>query len=561
MNSKFAHIPQVRLARTKFDLGHTVKTSMSVGKLYPIDWEEVLPGDTFNTKLTNVSRVASSFIKPVMDNLKLEIAHFFVPYRLLYDNAEKVFGNPNPSAYTDNELDEFPSVLLEEQDHCYGGTVGDYLGLPIVIRNEEEPEESIYPQACRVSLLPFRAFALIYDKWYRNQNVVDEMYINKGEQGPSEFINTNEWGPDNYMGQLPYVRKKFDYFTSCLPAPQKGAPVSVPTVDGFLPLRASFDVDSQDFGSPGRLKVDSSNQYIYPVNFSGGAFVDNSVLMASNGSANNYYLGVRVNDLNFSNVNDLRLAFQTQRMLEADARGGSRYSEYLLSHFSVYSPDSRLQLPEYLGGGIIPISIQQTVQTSQSTDFSPLGNVAGYSLTNGYSKFNKSFTEHGIVMTCACIRQAQHTYQHGIAKKWTRRVREDFYDPIYAHLGEQPVYKYQLDAYAQGTEATENNVFGYNEAWAEYRYAPNIITGQMRSTANTSLDVWHFGNDTFYFGGAQNIVISKDFLQETPAYVDRTLSVPSTMMDQFICDFYFDTKAIRVMPMFSTPGLIDHTIT
>lgn len=559
MNSKFAHIPQVRLARTKFDLGHTVKTSMSVGKLYPIEWQEVLPGDTFNTKLTNVSRISSSFIKPVMDNLKLEIAHFFVPYRLLYDNTEKVFGNPNPSAYTDNDLDEFPTMFIEEQEHCISGTVGDYLGLPIVTKNGDN--EDVYPQQCCVSLLPFRAFALIYDKWYRNQNVVDEMYIYKGEQGSSEFLNTDEWSPSNYMGQLPYVRKKYDYFTSCLPSPQKGAPVSVPAVDGFLPLRAqSQPLGVLPSGSYGVLRKDDSTNNVYPQVITNPSDPQDPQVISTYGNNSRYFYGVDVQDLNFANVNDLRLAFQTQRMLEADARGGSRYNEFLLAHFSVYSPDSRLQLPEYLGGGIIPINVQQTVQTSQSTDNSPLGNVAGYSLTNGYSKYNKSFTEHGILMTCACIRQAQHTYQHGIAKKWTRKAREDFYDPIYAHLGEQPVYKYQLDAYAQGTEATENNVFGFNEAWAEYRYEPNVITGQMRSTSDKYLDVWHFGNDTFYTSG-DNIVISKDFIEETPAYVDRTLSIPSTMMDQFICDFYFDTKAIRVMPMFSTPGLIDHTIT
>lgn len=531
----FGSVPTVGYRRTKFGLPFTNKTTMNVGTLYPIDWQEVLPGDSFNVKVANVTRVSSSFIKPVMDNLKLEIAHFFVPYRLVFEDTEKVFGNPNPSAYDNNNLVEFPTTNVVRGE-VVSGTVGDYLGLPLKL-NENN----------RFSVLPFRAFALIYDKWFRNQNVVDEMYILKGDTFSSEVPNSSDWSPNNYFGKLPKVRKKYDYFTSCLPSPQKGAPIGVNTYSGVIPVRMTPQMNADEYTYQELYLTDTPGSVSYT-----GMIGD--VPSVRNDETGTYQaLGIDPNDLNFTTVNDLRTAFQLQRMLEKDARGGSRYSEFLLSHFGVYSPDSRLQLPEYLGGGIIPINIQQVAQTSATQEDSPLANVAGYSLTNGYSKFSKGFTEHGIVMTVAFIRQYEHSYSQGLAKKWTRVAREQFYDPVFANLGEQPVYKRELVGTIAGDE-----IFGYNEAWADYRSFPNTLTGQMRGSnvINNSLDIWHFGD--ILPTEASDIVISKDFVEETEKNVDRTLSVPASSQDQFLADFYFDVKAIRVMPMYSTPGLIDH---
>lgn len=548
MRKDFSTVPTVSFRRSRFDLGHDNKTSMNVGYLYPLDWQEVLPGDNFKTKLSAVARVTSSFIKPIMDNLRLEIAHFFVPYRLVFEDYERVFGNPNPSSYVDNDLAVIPSTATSGSsvggNAVFQGTVGDYLGLPVGLYNNLE-----------FSVLPFRAFALIYDKWFRNQNVVDEMYINKGETGVNEVPNKQEWSPNNYFGQLPKVRKKMDYFTSCLPAPQKGEAVGINAYRGIVPVRLTTPQDAEDLTYTEMYSNLDVGTVYAPGMVGDVPTVKSDVAVTSS----NLSLGVDLNDLNFADVNSLRMAFQMQKMLERDALGGSRYNEYLQAHFGVYSPDSRLQLPEYLGGGIIPINIQQVAQTSQGNEESPLANVAGYSLTNGYSKYSKGFTEHGIIMTVGFIRQYEHSYSQGIEKKWTRFERKDFYDPLFANIGEQPVYKRELYPVS-----SPDSIFGYNEAWSEYRYAPNKITGQMRPPSESlgftnSLDIWHLGdiltpNDP----AASNLVISKDFVEESPVNIDRVLTVPSQSQDNFIVDLYFDTNAIRVMPIASVPGYIDH---
>lgn len=548
MRKDFSTVPTVSFRRSRFDLGHDNKTSMNVGYLYPLDWQEVLPGDNFKTRVSAVARVTSSFIKPIMDNLRLEIAHFFVPYRLVFEDYERVFGNPNPSAYVDNDLAVIPSThtkgLASGSNIVSQGSVGDYLGLPIGLYNGLD-----------FSVLPFRAFALIYDKWFRNQNVVDEMYINKGETGVNEVPNKDEWSPNNYFGKLPKVRKKMDYFTSCLPAPQKGEAVGINAYRGIVPVRLTTPQDVEDLTYTEMYSNLSAGTVYAPGSVGDVPTVKSDVAITSSDLS----LGVDLNDLNFADVNSLRMAFQMQKMLERDALGGSRYNEYLQAHFGVYSPDSRLQLPEYLGGGIIPINIQQVAQTSQGNEESPLANVAGYSLTNGYSKYSKGFTEHGIIMTVGFIRQYEHSYSQGVEKKWTRFERKDFYDPLFANIGEQPVYKRELFPVLDS-----DAIFGYNEAWSEYRYSPNKITGQMRPPAlsygyTNSLDIWHLGDIISPSDvAASELVISKDFVEESPVNIDRVLTVPSVSQDNFIVDLYFDTKAIRVMPIASVPGYIDH---
>lgn len=533
-------VPIPRFPRARFNLSHSVTTSMDVGTLYPIDWQEVVPGDVFKCRAFDVSRVTSSFLKPVMDNLYLDVYHFFVPHRLVYDNFEKVFGNPNPSAYTDNALEEIPMGY----GSVNAGSVGDYLGLPIGAVSQSNP----------VSLLPFRSFALIYDKYFRNENTTDEIYIQKKGFSLSELFGNNDFGPNSYCGKLPKVNKYKDYFTSCVPNPQKGAPVTfslgeradVRTANeqlltsGLNPLMMKTVPNGAAYSDTALLSVDSSLGGVRPV-------VSPTVTQNGPSYLAPVNLYADLSSANAISVDDLRLAFAYQKMLERDAIYGSRYNEYLYGHFGVHIPDAYIQFPQYLGGGRTPLNIVQVAQTSQGTEESPLGNVGAYSWTNGRTGYSRKFKEHGIVMTVACLRY-RHTYQQGIAKKWRRKVREDFYDPLFSTIGQQPVYTSELYF-----SAAPDTVFGYREAWSELRSIPNTISGEMRSAATNSLDIWHFAD---HYSSAPTL--SQSFTEETPVYVDRTLSVPSSSQDNFILNFYFDMSAVRKMPVYSMPSLIDH---
>lgn len=532
------NVPIPRFPRARFNLSHSVTTSMDVGTLYPVDWQEVVPGDVFKCRAFDVSRVTSSFLKPVMDNLFLDVYHFFVPHRLVYDNFEKVFGNPNPSAYTDNALEEVPMTYGEVKS----GSIGDYLGLPLGSISQNNP----------VSVLPFRSFALIYDKYFRNENTTDEIYIQKKGFSLSELLGENAFAPNSYCGKLPKVNKYKDYFTSCVPNPQKGAPVgfNLGTYAPVIPRNQQIDpLTDNDPQVSLRTYTGStvsqailgaaSNSNLYTVTAPAATIFGASVYPSN--------LYADLTDTGAITVDDLRLAFAYQKMLERDAIYGSRYNEYLYGHFGVHIPDAYIQFPQYLGGGRTPLNIVQVAQTSQGTEESPLGNVGAYSWTNGRTGYSRKFNEHGLVMTVACLRY-RHTYQQGVAKKWRRKVREDFYDPLFSTIGQQPVYTTELYAKA-GPEA----IFGYREAWSELRNIPNTISGEVRSGVTNSLDIWHFADNY-----SSVPTLSQSFTEETPAYVDRTLSVPSSSQDNFILNFYFDMSAVRKMPVYSMPSLVDH---
>lgn len=534
-------VPIPRFPRARFNLSHSVTTSMDVGTLYPIDWQEVVPGDIFKCRAFEVSRVTSSFLKPVMDNLFLDVYHFFVPHRLVYDDFEKVFGNPNPSAYTDNDLEEIPMAFGE----IMSGSVGDYLGLPLGSISQDNP----------VSVLPFRSLALIYDKYFRNESTTDEIYIQKKGFSLSEKFGDQPFGPNSYCGKLPKVNKYKDYFTSCVPNPQKGAPVGF-NLGTFAPVvPRNQQIDSLSVNDPPvSLRTYTGSTILNTLlgansssSLSGATVPAVSAAYTSPVYPSNLYADLT--DANAITVDDLRLAFAYQKMLERDAIYGSRYNEYLYGHFGVHIPDAYIQFPQYLGGGRTPLNIVQVAQTSVGTEESPLGNVSAYSWTNGRTGYSRKFNEHGIVMTVACLRY-RHTYQQGIAKKWRRKVREDFYDPLFSTIGQQPVYTTEL--YSIST-VPKGSVFGYREAWSELRNIPNTISGQMRSDATNSLDIWHFAD--FYLSSP---TLSQSFTEETPDFVDRTLSVPSSSQDNFILNFYFDMSAVRKMPVYSMPSLIDH---
>ncbi len=560
-NFNYGNVASVSRRRTKFPDNWEVKTTMSVGKLYPIKWQEVLPGDDFSEDLSFVSRLTSTYIRPVYENLQLSVYAFFVPGRILYDDYERVFGNPNPSAYSDNELGEIP---------CYNspftvssGTVGDYLELPV---------GRIAPNG-NVSVLPYRAFAMIYNQWFRDQNNVDEVFVQRGEIVPSETPNNNPWSANNYTGQLPNVKKYPDYFTTAVPQPQKGAPITLPVgVIADVPVYSSAEGGNMSLNSTS-VKIGKMGGGTWPTgNFALYASNNSPTTSAAPLSGSSSSASVTTSPLGFDNlwaktsnmdvksvtVDEFRLAMQKQLMLIADTMYGSRYREYILGHYGVNMKDDRAQVPEFLCGKSIPLAQQQVAQTTKDTDDKiGVGNLASYSYTASRSgRYFKGFVEHGYVIWVGCLRY-KHTYQQGVAKKWTRKVRDDFFDPLYSHIGYQPIYSSELYAVNPSDTTPEpvkgDKIFGYQEAWSEYKHTPSVITGQARSDALNSLDVYHFADN---YTNAP--VIGKQFVEETPTFVNRTLAVPSTTQDTFIFDFYCKSTKTRVMPLNCTPGMADH---
>lgn len=547
----FSTLPNVKRRRTRFSDPWQITTTMSVGKLYPIMMEEVLAGDDFNEKLSAVARLTSAYLKPVMDNLFLDTYAFFVPGRLCYDKYEEVFANSSVSAYQDNDLATIPSL---SQNIVSEKSVADYLGLPL----------GAIPDG--ISVLPFRAFALIYNEWFRNENTTDETFVQLGEIGITERLNNKPWSQTNYMGQLPRVGKIKDYFTSCVPAPQKGQPVTIPVVSypdvpiagsqtmyslggdlklgmssyqGEVPDGFSFPLRSVPEGGAQDQRVEGGPALSTPA---GTYQVDMSNLVAKTST-----LAPKA-----VTVDDLRLATQKQLMLVADTMYGSRYREYLFGHFGVSNGDARMQVPEFLCGKRIPLSVQQVAQTSSPTEDSPLAALAGYSYTvnSKYARYFKGFSEPGYIFWVGCIRQ-KHTYQQGVQKKFTRLVRDEFYDPLYSHIGYQPVYTSEI--YAKGESQLKGNIFGWREAWSEYKHTFSTVSGEARSDATNSLDIYHFAD---LYENAP--VLGAEFNEEVSKYVDRTLSVPSTSQDQFIVNFYCESIKTRVMPLYCEPGYMDH---
>ena len=558
VESHFALNPtRIDLSRSTFDRSSSVKTSFNAGDIVPFFLEEVLPGDTFNVKSSKVVRM-QTLLTPMMDNVYLDTYYFFVPNRLVWKHWKEFNGENTESAWIPETTYEVPQITSPSGSGWAVGTIADYFGIPTGVPN------------LSVSALPFRAYALIMNEWFRDQNLSDPLVV-PDDDATVAGVNSGNFVSDVAKGGKPYIAAKYhDYFTSCLPSPQKGPDVNIPVAEaGNYPVvgtgKALGLTDGSNLGS---LGVSTSNGYIMGIKTPIGSIPGQTPPAASVGQ--NKWLGVPTASQLGSNlensglvaisagnaqaatINQLRLAFQIQKLYERDARGGSRYIEILKSHFGVTSPDARLQRPEYLGGNRVPININQVIQQSGtgSGSSTPQGTVVGMSqTTDSHSDFIKSFTEHGFIIGVMVARY-DHTYQQGLDRMWSRKDRFDYYWPVFANIGEQAVKNKEI--YAQGN-AEDDEVFGYQEAWADYRYKPNRVTGEMRSAYAQSLDVWHLADDY-----AQRPSLSDSWIREDKTNIDRVLAVTSKVSNQFFADIYVENRATRPMPLYSIPGLIDH---
>lgn len=527
MKHDFSRVPTADIPRASFDRSHGVKTTFDGGYLVPVFVDEALPGDTLNLSMTGFGRLSTP-LHPFMDNLFIDSFFFAVPIRLLWSNWQKFNGEQdNPEDSTDFLV---PEIVSPAGGYAVG-SLSDYFGIPTGVAG------------LRHSALWHRAYNLIWKEWFRDENLQNSPPINKGD------------GPDNPTDYTLRRRgKRHDYFTSALPWPQKG-----PGVD--LPLNGNAPVLYEHSNSePWRVRnatdgsiLTSGTQNVQSVTVPADA---NRNRLGKTGTGEYLQfdpmgnLVADLSDVSAATINQLRQAFQIQRMLERDARGGTRYTEIIRSHFGVMSPDARLQRPEYLGGGSSPINVNPVAQTSNTVETSPQANLAAIGTLSMHGHgFNHSFTEHCVIIGMIAVR-ADLNYQQGLNRMFSRRTRYDFYWPALSHLGEQAILNKEI--YAQGSANAEEDekVFGYQERYAEYRYKPSIITGQMRSQFAQPLDTWHLAQK---FDSLPTL--SDQFIQDNPP-IDRVVAVPSE--PNFLFDGYFKYHCARPMPMYSVPGMMDH---
>ena len=518
----FAMVPRADIPRSRFAMQKTLKTTFDSGLIVPIMCEEVLPGDTFNVNVTMFGRLATP-IFPVMDNLHLDSFFFFVPNRLVWTNWVKFMGEQ------DNPADSISYTIPQQVSPAGGYAIGslqDYLGLPTV--GQVGAGNTVSHSA-----LPTRGYNLIYNQWFRDENLQNSRIVDKGD-GPDASAATNY--------AILRRGKRHDYFTGALPWPQKGG------VAVSLPLGTTAPIAFTTGASTAFTVNDSSGTKKM---FQTDGVPGNAIIGGTNATGSALYADLSA--ATAATINQLRQSFQIQKLLERDARGGTRYTEILRSHFGVTSPDARLQRPEYLGGGSTPINISPIAQTSStgvSGSTTPQGNLAamGTYMAQGHG-FTQSFVEHGYVIGVVSVR-ADLTYQQGLRRHWSRSTRYDYYFPVFAMLGEQAVLNKEI--YVTGG-STDSQVFGYQERWAEYRYNPSEITGLFRSTAAGTIDPWHYAQKFTSLP-----TLNSTFIQDTPPLARNLAVGTGANGQQLLLDAFFNINAARPLPMYSVPGLIDH---
>ena len=552
----FNNIPQMKTSRSRFKMKQDIKLTLDAGNLIPFYVAETLPGDTFSVDTKGICRMATP-IYPVMDNCYLDIYYFHVPMRIVWDHAKQFFGENDSTPWTQQTEYKIPKLKIQgsekaqiDQKIPHEGSIADYFGIPINLTTEKGLNVK-----GEINALPFRAYAKIWNEWFRDQNVDNPAICPTGDDTERMAIG-GEWGKltkndilkNAYKGSEPlWVNKFHDRFTSALPFPQKGEAT-------LIPMSGNAQVYlGQNIG-------DKSTDTIYLRNYTNNIQGDqvaqaynmngNAVLKGAQSKtgeslsvSNNLYADL--SNVTGATINDLRQAFAVQQFMEADARGGTRYREIIRNHFGVDIDDKTVQIPEYLGGQRYMINVNQVVQTSATDSKSPQGNAAAISVTPFMeNSFTKSFQEHGYVIGVCCIRN-DNTYQQGIEKLWSRTEKFDFYWPEFAHLGEQAILNKEI--YVQGTEDDEK-AFGYQEAYSEYRMTPNRVCGAFRSNATQSLDAWHYADNYKSLP-----TLSQEWLATDKSVIDRTIAVQN--QPQFIMDVLVENDAVRPMPIYGTPGL------
>ena len=553
----YNQVPHAEIRRSRFKRDFSLLTTINEGDLVPIYVDEVLPGDTFKIDVNGLVRMATP-LYPVMDNCNMDIFFFFVPCRLLWDHFVHMMGQNDRSFWAENIEYTTPKIKDNGGKGWPVGSIADYMGIPTGVGGLE------------INRMPFTAYARIWNEWFRDENVQQPVEVDTSDV--ETFFNEAEMdsplGSAKRGGRLLKVCKHKDYFTSSLPQPQKGEAVPLP-LTGNAALRAyttpelnevkvgtgffnneyntgivnhtniSFTNQGAKFSlnknSNGNTAPQSGDQYLETMSQDDANFID-------------AWVGTDLSAVTATTINELRNAIAVQHILERDARTGTRYKEILKGAWGVTSPDARLDRSEYIGGYRMPININQVIQTSSTNTTSPQGNTAAYSMTTMSKHMcTYSATEHGYVMGLCCVR-VDHSYQQGLSRMWTRTTRFSYYDPMLANLGEQPVLNQEI--YAQGNTQDEE-VFGYQEAWADYRYRTNMVTSEMRSTYAQSLDAWHYADHYTSLP-----TLSSDWIKEGSENIARTLAVEDTNHSyQFICNFYFDQTWTRPMPIYSVPGL------
>lgn len=555
----FNNIPQMKTSRSRFKMKQDIKLTLNAGQLIPFYVAETLPGDTFSVDTKGICRMATP-IYPVMDNCYLDMYYFHVPMRIVWDHAKEFFGENTENAWEQKTEYTIPQLRISngtagEDKVPYEGSILDYMGVPTKIRKGNEKTD------LTVNMLPLRAYAKIWQEWFRDQNVdnpavistddKEKLYLDSNGNNKDEMLKNAERG-----GRPLWVNKFHDRYTSALPSPQKGEATLIPmsgnAIVGFGSAQNKKLFNDENFGTlgwkstPTGWKHDVNGMIANTtVTKNNGNVAGIGTIPTGTGATEGVNLIADLSQVESATINNLRQAFAIQQFMEADARGGTRYREIIRNHFGVDIDDKTVQIPEYLGGQRYMINVNQVVQTSATDSKSPQGNAAAISVTPFMeNSFTKSFQEHGYVIGVCCIRN-DNTYQQGIEKLWSRKEKFDFYWPEFAHLGEQAILNKEI--YAQGISDDEN-AFGYQEAYSEYRMTPNRVCGAFRSNAKQPLDAWHYADNYNKLP-----TLSQEWLATDKSVIDRTIAVPS--QPQFIMDVLVENDAVRPMPIYGTPGL------